>query len=457
MAGPSIAPAIPIRHGRDLRGLQVPPGVFVQPGRFGRLFPALEPRPDVSPLPPDLGLAGGPMDGGANAPQSTRIPAGFTFLGQFIDHDLTFDPTSSLEQQNDPTAVRNFRTPAFELDSLYGSGPADHPFLYDSTRPGFFLLSPDGGDLNRNSQGLAVIGDPRNDENLILSQLHLQFQRFHNAAMNLSNDFEVAQQDVRWHYQWIVLNEFLPLIAGESIVKDVLQNGRRHFHWTGEEPFMPVEFSIAAYRFGHSQVRSGYRINPNFAAGLFPADPASPPGADLRGRQPVPAARRVDWTNFFKLPSATPQMAMAIDTRISPPLLNLPNSVVGTPANPHDRSLAVRNLRRAQAFGLPSGQNVAAKMNLKPLSEADLWQGTTISAGSPAPLWFYILKEAEVKKNGNTLGDLGGRIVAEVFIGLLAGDRQSYLSRSPGWKPTFQSATPGDFKMADLIAMAATV
>ena len=284
---------------------------FYDEGRFGRLFPTLPRFAADTPLIRDalieLGAAGGPMDAGddlsdpvtlitdpaksANNPNNPTMTAGFTFLGQFIDHDMTFDPTSSLARRQDPESIRNFRIPALDLDSVYGGGPNASSHLYDQSIdggrttflteeiPGSVIGSIDSGtrhDLPRNSQLVALAGDPRNDENLVVSQLHLALLRFHNTVVEDIKDelgpgftvdeiFAEAQRTVRWHYQWLVLHEFLPVTVGQGTVDDVLANGLKHYKWRNE-PFIPVEFSVAAYRFGHSQI-SGLRC-----AG--PADPS---------------------------------------------------------------------------------------------------------------------------------------------------------------------------------------
>src|SRR5262252_3313531 len=117
--------------------------------------------------------------------EESGIPALYTYLGQFIDHDLTFDPNSSLQKQNDPNALTDYRTPAFDLDCIYGRGPDDQPYMYGPG--GAFLVGEEiqGGqagarDLVRGPNGRALTGDPRNDENAMVSQLHGLFHRFHN-------------------------------------------------------------------------------------------------------------------------------------------------------------------------------------------------------------------------------------------------------------------------------------
>src|SRR3954465_8205313 len=251
-------------HGHADLGELTPQSVFYDQGRFGRLFPTLPPFAADTPLIRDalveLGAAGGPMDPGddlsnpislitdpgksARNPDNPASTAGFTFLGQFLDHDMTFDPTSSLARRQDPESIRNFRIPALDLDSLYGGGPTNAPHLYDHTGdhgrttmlteeiPGSATVSMGNKarlDLPRNGQNVALAGDPRNDENLIVSQLHLALLRFHNkvlddvkadlgAGYTLGELFAQTQRVVRWHYQWIVIHEFLTKTVGQATV-----------------------------------------------------------------------------------------------------------------------------------------------------------------------------------------------------------------------------------------------
>jgi hypothetical protein len=415
------------------------------------------------------------MDGGSPPPSDTsqnnpRIRAGYTFLGQFIDHDLTLDATSVLEQQVDVGATKNFRTPAFELDSVYGQGPAAQPYLYDQTKPFRFLLSADGNDLPRNQQGRALIGDPRNDENIIISQLHLLMLKFHNKVFETEfpasapvdgNRFEEAQRLVRWHYQWLVLNEFLPRICGSNLVKRMIASPT--FSFPGE-PFMPVEFSVAAYRFGHSQTRPGYLLGLTSdgaprAALLFPDDPTDPTDTTtptLRGFRPVPPNLVVDWKRFFGpspllTPGSTAQDSKEVDTLLSTSMLRLPDGVVppGTPDK--FRSLAIRNLQRGIDTRLPAGQQVASHLGIrKPLTEKEIWttKGTAIGSGR-APLWFYCLREGEVRAAGHRLSGAGAVIVARTFVALMLADKASYLWQEPDWKPTLGSG--GRFTFANLV------
>lgn len=482
---------------------------YYDKGKFGRLFPSLPPfaadSPKLRTALMEIGEKGGIMDAGddltlppqdhitslaaqVHNPNSPVMTAGMTFLGQFIDHDITFDPTSSLERQVDPELVENFRTPSLGLDNVYGSGHNASPHLFD-TRDGMggikLLLEPLGVtgkdgvqkfDLARNSCNTALIGDPRNDENLMVSGLQIIFLRFHNKLVDrLHADkptkspmqlYTEAQQLVRWHYQWIVLHEFLPLLCGEDVVNDVLNNGRKFYGWHNE-PFIPVEFSVAAYRFGHSQIRPSYRAN--FGIGgttpLTPffgyvfnssLDPTVADPNDLRGGCRAPR-RFIDWHTFFNLGDGSSRPNKLIDTKLSSPLFQL-LGFAGGPADPV--SLAQRNLLRQVTFKLPSGQRVAHTMRMKPL-EADAFSDLKkhkLGLDTSTPLWFYILKEAEVEQMGIRLGQVGARIVAEVFIGLLEGDSTSFLSQNPFWKPTLECFEPyrtgKHFTIADLIKIA---
>jgi hypothetical protein len=478
---------MPQHHATAPRGREFAPRSIFLEGRFGRLFrnlPSFEPSSDV------LEQLGGSMlepEGGEGL--DGPIPAGYTYLGQFIDHDITFDPVSSLQRQNDPESLHDFRTPRLDLDSLYGDGPSNDPYLYDpnidSGRTTFLIGSTPSGerDLPRNvlpaapngvPQGRALIGDPRNDENVIVSQLHLTFLRFHNKVVErlkaegfntgpddgtvLDRLFEEAQRQVRWHYQWIVVNDFLRRICGDAVIDDILSSETyvtaagpverpkiklQFYHWQ-REPFMPVEFSVAAYRFGHSMIRPAYNLNgdipPNIP--IFTHGELQDEHADLRGFRTLASGWTIDWSFFFG-EGGNVQFARKIDTRLSGPLADVPATDL-----PH--ALAVRNLRRSSSLGLPAGQRVARAMAMEPMSDEVLGiSGMSEQFVEAAPLWFYVLKEAEVS-GGAQLGPVGGRIVAEVLLGLLAGDSFSFINVEPKWEPTL-GATAGQFTMKALV------
>lgn len=424
---------------------------------------------------------GGELDG--------PIPAGYTYLGQFIDHDITFDPVSSLQRQHDPDGLHDFRTPRLDLDSLYGDGPNNDPYLYDpNVDQGrtSFLIGENGSserDLPRNllppgangvPQGRALIGDPRNDENVIVSQLHLTFLRFHNKVVErlkaegfnagpadgtlLDRIFEEAQRQVRWHYQWIVIHDFLRRICGGAVIDDILVSEpyvtaagpvnrpkiKLQFYRWRREPFMPVEFSVAAYRFGHSMIRPAYNLNgdipPNIP--IFTSGELQNEHQDLRGFRTLASGWRVDWSLFFG-EGPNVQLGRKIDTQLARPLEDVPGT--GFPS-----ALAIRNLRRSAALGLPSGQRIARAMAMEPMTDEVLGIAQMSEQfQESAPLWFYVLKEAEVS-GGAQLGPVGGRIVAEVLLGLIQGDAFSFINVEPTWKPTL-GPTPGEFTMKDLV------
>jgi hypothetical protein len=528
------APTIPTTptklppHGTPLRGLDTTPSSSTSTGRFGRMFRHL---PTYSLDPNSLaelglamiqGLEDGKLDKGlglADDDENTaqldgelRIPAGYTYFGQFVDHDITFDPVSSLTRQNDPQALTDFRTPRYDLDSVYGRGPADQPYLYEPDGLHLALgrrVAPtppaDGPDLQRVASGRAIIGDPRNDENLVVSQLQVAVLQFHNHVVDrvraeqpaLSNDdvFKLAQQTVRWHYQWIVVHDFLRRLVGQGVIDDILHHesyatpsGKVHtlaprlrfFHWR-ETPFMPIEFSVAAYRFGHSMARPSYVINDVIPLPVVPGAARIPlfsqtsgPLQNLNGFRPLPDQWGFQWKYF--LPHINdvagpndahlPQPAYKLDAELSMPLGALPASVAspetivtGRPAA-LAQNLAARNLIRGLRLGVPAGEDVARAMGIKPLTEEQLYGEVDLSPGARAdlagrtPLWYYVLKEAEVVAHSAHLGPVGGRIVAEVLIGLLAGDPLSFLSVAPDWKPTLPSRKPGTFTLSDLVNLA---
>ena len=459
--------------------------------RFGRIFPGLLPcEVSKDAIQELVTWMGSDRDQVGNL----RIPAGFTYLGQFIDHDITFDPTSKLDQVVDPEALLNFRTPRLDLDSLYGSGPVVQPYLYDWRKelepPGARLLvgqneAADGtkfDDLPRNEPGRALIGDFRNDENAIISQLHLLFIRFHNAVVEhvfgqgklkkRDEVLEEAQRIVRWHYQWMLGHEFLPLVVGEKMAEDVLPRTakgakpkvcRKFFKWR-HDPFIPVEFSGAAYRFGHSMVRADYTVK-RIPASFAETEVAEHPldlMPDLDGFKPLHESLVIDWERFFNMPGVPhdPQPSQEIDTTIVRPLFALPGQ------DPGEEELPRRNLERGITLGLPSGQDVASAMHQEPLTVKELelkpknFPNSQSDLANATPLWFYILCETKravgpngEKRAGMQLGPVGGRIVAEVLAGLLEGDRSSYLNAEEPWTPG-ELGTKEGFTMADLVKIA---
>jgi hypothetical protein len=470
------------RHGvLTPRGQDAVPRSPLFEGRFGRLFRSLPaPRHDREALVA-LGKAMAVRETGTG--DNPKIPAGYTYFGQFVDHDTTFDPLSELSKFNDPDALTNFRSPRFDLDSLYGAGPSGSPFLYEyknAARRGVRLLegrntdpSFEKRDLPRNPQGRAIIPDPRTDENIIVSQLHHAFIRFHNNVVEHVADaqpklagaalFAEARRVVTWHYQWVVVRDFLPKIIGDDLAKEFLPDSgvpALKLFDPREGPFIPVEFSGAAYRFGHTMVRPVYDLNEIVTdVKLFSAAK----GADtedilghLNGFRPLPGAWTVDWTRFLEIDGSKPQLSRRLDPQLAKPLLKLPGSIDSA-----NTGLPVLNLRRGKALQLPSGQAVAQAIGANPVGDLGLDRFGLSAAHRSAleaetPLWYYILREAEnAPRNGQRLGAVGGRIVGEVLVGLLAHDPQSFLRQQPGWKPQgLRAVKAGHFTLGDLLRFA---
>ena len=499
-------------HGERPRGADFPPGSALFEGRFGRMFrtlPAAEfAEADLKKLAAKMvarAEAGETSENKDDDEENQGISAGYTYLGQFIDHDLTFDPASSLQKQNDPEALEDFRTPRFDLDSVYGRGPNDQPYLYADDGRHMLLgrrlrgsQDPGARDLQRNRPATgrqrALIGDPRNDENVIISQLQSIMLRFHNSmidAMPSGSSFAQIQNAVRWHYQWVVLDDFLPAIVGRDMVHSVLPHLKNKssihedrpslsfFHWQNI-PFMPIEFSAAVYRFGHSMVRPIYRLNTTLKKRnkiFLPDRKNSPPqeNKSLLGFRELPSNFAIDWRLFFKLGdnphfgARRLQKSYKIDTSLVNPLGHLPKAI-----GDKIPSLAQRNLIRGWRMGLPSGQTVARYMGIDPIEDKDLRIGKATeddAADNPAiteisrrfagnaPLWYYILAEAQQAFEDNStpirLGPVGGRIVTEVLVGLLLGDQHSFLSQDPTWTPNKAFTNDDDeFGIAELINQA---
>ena len=479
---PSIAHAVGTDgglHGVPLRGMYLTSKNRLAEGRFGAMFkqlPAFAPPDDLlrdlaATMVEDQTIADD-----MNLNTSPRLFAGFTFIGQFIDHDITFDTTPLDLQQADPDATVNFRTPRYDLDSVYGLGPVKEPKFYDpADRDKLLVTSNVNGveDMPRDSAGHAIIPEARNDENLIIVQFHKAVAKFHNRiveharAQGMRSEwvFETARRLTRWHYQWAVIHDFLPRFVGDELVgtkgsvyRDVAGKppmiNLGYYKPTNRQgrPFMPVEFSVAAYRFGHSIIRPFYVLNQaTLDKGGVPI--FGPEGGfNLNGGRPIPEDLVMEWKNILPVdPNFPARKPRKLDTRLSLPLTTLPGSVV-PPPDPTVH-LAVRNTLRGKHVGLPSGQQVAKAMRVTVLSNATLGITPSPGWGGEAPLWYYILKEAELPPyNAERLGPVGGRIVAEVLVGLLQRDPNSYLYLDPAWRPSPPIApTAGQFTFVDLL------
>jgi hypothetical protein len=479
--------------------------------RFGRMFPQLapyaQPSRQLQEALIEIGKPGGILDAkdavdrgpvelivnldlSKDNPNNAAHTAGTTFMGQFMDHDMTFDLTSRLGRPTNPERSPNVRTPALDLDSVYGGGPIADRELYEQVRQGG---GPDRGikfkvesgghfeDLPRKEDGTAIIGDPRNDENLMIAGLHAAFLMFHNKVVDLfakspvklistrnhavepQDAFRRARQLTTWHYQWIIVHEVLPLFVGQATVDEILGSGRKFYR--PDVAFIPVEFQGAAYRFGHSLVRPSYRANlkgddngqPFFGMIFDPSQENSKDPDDMRGGFRAPR-RFIGWQTFFNFEDGEVRPNKLIDTKISTPLFNLPTAAIsGAETTP--TSLPQRNLLRHITWQLPSGQSIATHMNVPALPKDDLKElsGFGVKLDESTPLWYYVLKEAEIMANGSRLGPVGARIVGEVIIGLLQLDRDSYLTADPEWRPTLPTRSgkvTGDFRMVDFLTFA---
>jgi hypothetical protein len=462
----------------------------INPARFGRLFPGLPAFASANdPVPNALraiGGPGGPLDArdaigrgpvdlivdpalSVNNRDNPTHTAGVTFMGQFMDHDMTFDADSDLGVPVAPEASPNTRTPGFDLDSVYGRGPTADPQFYQSDRLKFRVES--GGlfeDLPRDSSGRAIIADPRNDENLIIGGLHAAFLLFHNRVVDRlrsqgvpsSSLFSEARRMVTWHYQWMILREFLPLFVGQSTVNSVLSGGRRFYRPPVDQAFIPVEFQGAVYRFGHSMVRPSYRANlagdngqPFFGLIFSPAANNQADPIDLRGGRRAPR-RFIGWQTFFDFGDGQVRPNKRIDTRISTPLFDLPLGAIASGDPP--TALPQRNLLRHLTWSLPSGQSIAQAMGVQVLGASSFPELTQYNVGleRSTPLFYYALKEAQLLADGLTLGPMGGRMVAEVIIGLLQLAPGGFLRVNPSWRPTLPSRQAGDFRMVDFLTFA---
>jgi hypothetical protein len=477
------------------------------PFRFSRMGPRGAGHQLVEPARKKLAVAMAAGGGG-----DSRIPAGFTYLGQFIDHDLTFDKTTvMLGQPLPPSQLLQGRSPALDLDSLYGAGPTDPGSAKFYEADGLHLKmgktvaaegvpAKQGHDLPRgegNTQAKkrkAVIPDPRNDENLAVAQTHLAFIRFHNRVVDTlpssvpaAQKFAKAREIVTKHYQWMIKTDFLPRICAPGVVNNVFNQGRKAFEVGAvptDVPTMPLEFSVAAYRLGHSMIRGAYNWNRIFDNGFGTLDllfTFSGTGGDLAGEQHLLSSWIADFRRLYDfkeankpglaVPAAKFNHTRRIDTRLALPLKNLPSGTFGGPNVPFDdprANLAFRNLTRARMVRLATGQQMATFLkgkgvNLTKLTKAQIRDGKGGGASldkltaqqrdnvlKDTPLWFYILREAEF--GGGRLKGVGARIVAETFHRSMEGSEHSIV-RDTAFKPSL-GPNNKTFRMVDLMLFA---
>ncbi|WP_376094729.1 peroxidase family protein [Roseomonas sp. CCTCC AB2023176] len=484
-----------------------------------------------------LRILGQRMAAPAAQADAQGLPAGFTYLGQFIDHDLTRDPSKLSGGTPTGLPTEQERSPALDLDSLYGKGPADPNSarfyeadgvslklgetqasgpgpVADKPLPGFDLprlgaLAPEATQTR-----LADIPDRRNDENLAVAQIHLAFMRFHNAVARRmpGQPFAAVRAEVVKHYQWMIVHDFLPRIVEQSVLDDVFQNGRKVFEVGAVGiPTMPIEFSVAAYRLGHSMIREAYDWNQFFhprgdalapgslenlfrfsgtSGNLSPfASGTAPPNAvpsDINKPTDgtfdhLPSNWVADFTRLFDfktdagMPALAPvapaglNAAHRIDTRLTDPLAQLPLGAFGgrggVPADPLELNLAFRNLLRGRQVKLATAQEVAFAFKALGAATPTLTSPQILEPGNggvdltdltgdllgevttETPLWFYVLREAEVHRG--KLGPIGGRIVAETFHRVVEGSSDSIL-RDVAWRPS-GGKHPRGFGMVDIL------
>ncbi|HVL99412.1 MAG TPA: peroxidase family protein [Egibacteraceae bacterium] len=454
-----------------------------------RLPSFASPSPRLTEALTDIGKPGGLLDArdhlaagpvalivdpaqSINNRDNLSATAGTTFVGQFIDHDITFDVQSRLGRPTAPESVANARAARLDLESVYGGGPVTSPHLYDAADRA--KLRVEGGgrfeDLPRTAEGAAIIADPRNDQSIMLAGLHCAVMLFHNRCVDRIRDegtadtaevFAAARQLTTWHFQWLVLHEIVPTFIGQAMTKEILSGGRSYYR-PSAGAFIPVEFQAGAYRMGHSLVRPSYRANlggahgPAFFGFIFdPTLAPSPDPDDLIGGCRAPR-RFVGWQTFFDFGDGEVRRSKRIDMKLSTPLFNLPLFAIASGDAP--TVLPQRTLLRHVTWMLPSGQAVARAMGAPVLPSSAFSELRLYGLGleSSTPLFYYVLREAEVMEDGVHLGPVGGRIVGEVLIGLLELDPDGFLAR-PGWRPTLpqrSGAVTGQFTMTDFLAFA---
>lgn len=489
---------------------------------FDFLFPTLQADPanllpESSDTPDHLKRLGQSLEATGDDPaDDAELPAAYTYFGQFVDHDVTFEvhpadlppsasgsvadlvapemaPLSLAEIRN---VLRNFRTATLDLDSVYGlPAPLDPndgakllvgdvtPFVDPPNRPPPFQLPPGKGldnDLPReppSDNGLhdraALTGDPRNDENLILAQLHVAFLKAHNALVDEGLGFQQARRVLRQHYQHIVIHDFLKRVVDPDIVDDILVHGNRWYNGLSEPSFMPLEFAVACYRFGHTLIRNNYDFNINFNRSggsdgatldlLFTFTALSGELGFAGGSETLPENWIIEWENFFDGEEPAKSKARRFDTKLAAPgLFDLRNLEGETETPDHGQRLAVRNLLRGYRLRLPTGQALAHFLGIEALTPEEIEAAAASAAEVEAlraggftertPLWYYMLAEAG-HGGGEHLGPVGGTVVAEVLIGLVRRSQDSIL-RSAGWTPSLPSAETGRFELADLLRFA---
>jgi hypothetical protein len=402
-----------------------------------------------------------------NSIAGSNVPSGYVYFGQFLAHDVTRLKAADDKPVSQACALGELgqlRSPALDLDSMYGNGYDD---LAVPLNQGKFIIGaavdldnkpvPDT-DLPRDPNTLVpLIPDDRNDDNLLVAQLHVQFLKLHNFfyerfrggnwRLQPRQLYELAREQVVLHYQQAVLHDFLQRLLDPAVWQHVIRDDLPAL-WDprpGSTAGVPVEFAGAALRFGHAMVLPRYNINATMELNL--KDLFTMTGEGGFDRAPaLPAANIVDWRFFFDFSDyagsggaekrVNKSLAINDEVSVLVPRLKRQHGA------PYD-SLASRNLIRAGQLQLPAGQDVADS-----LLSATHWRelcaavgfdrqyaATTLAALQPdgngviraagtdfhqvTPLWYYILLEAWTHARGVHLGKVGSLIVADTLRGLV--------------------------------------
>ena len=423
----------------------------------------------------------------------SKTAAGYTYLGQFIVHDISLDSQSQTLPWESPIAPSvNLRNPSFDLETLYGINAGNtSAFLNQNSaelklgetssdiasaiRDTFFQ------DLPRDENGMAMTLDGRNDENLLVAQTHVAFIKFHNAIVSettgtdVSDVYKKARRRAIRHYQYIILNDFLPKIVKKSVLADVIDNVNQFYKPVADDLFIPLEFSVAAFRMGHSMVRNSYHLNSRQSPRLSSLHIFTGRGGFTGQTNKLPSDWLIDWNSFYNLtgwqnppdwrnPPDNFNFASKINTEISSGLgkahIFEPPSVDFKRGN----SIPALDLYRTRFFNLPSGQMLAKEIvgeerqigdsqkiaNLLP----EDFNGVQLKNvfKDNIPLWFYLLGEAQINEDGENLGEVGSRIVAETFVELLRKSEFSILDEPllPN-SEEFLGKPDGTFEMAEML------
>jgi len=418
----------------------------------------------------------------ANPAFDSDIPSVYTYFGQFITHEVVFERSAKkrkLGGDTDPLPAQeikdltNGRTALLDLDSIYGPilQDDDQCFQVPRVKPqmdqmdlGFAVGCPVGTDLKRQRKDplfTAIIGDGRNDANRITSQMHLAFLRAHNKFIERRLSFDEAQRSLRQHFQWLVIYDYLPRIVGNTVLKSVLDGKLNIFNPPRDEPFLPLEFSAGAFRFGHSMTRNRYNYNHTYDKQRLNDFFLPKKG----GYPPINKDWIIDWKRF--LPGGQ-NVARRINTRLVQPLFDRLIDDKGerlVDTKGQVISLAALDLLRGYSLRLPTGQAVAKALKITPISAADIesiagqvnqkQQEILHQSGlsSRTPLWFYVLAEAAALEDGLRLGPVGSSIVASVLVGLVRCSSDSIL-RGPQLSKWTPSLGDGHFGIAELFKFA---